>query len=72
MGMGRQARESEKCFEKVWDEIKHLCVCVWRGEHLLENAEEHVESIKRNLDKTIELMRDENNSSPILSLQQAN
>jgi len=39
--------------------MQNLCVCVWTGKGLLENAEEHVESIKRNLDATITQMKKE-------------
>lgn len=59
MGAARESRKSELIFNRVWGEMKSLCNCVWYGKDLLEEAQEHVDSIKENLDKTIEEMKHE-------------
>jgi hypothetical protein len=56
MGVGREKRESEKQFDKVWDCMRSLTVCVWYGGELLENAKEDVERMKILLGETIKLM----------------
>ena len=59
MGCDREGRESEKCFDKVWMQMKNLANCVWHGRDLLEDAQETVEIIKNGLDETISLMEKE-------------
>ena len=59
MGASREPRTSEKIFQRVWNEIYHLGNCVWYGKDLFESAEEHVDSIKKNLDRTIQEMKRE-------------
>lgn len=57
MGTAREARKSELIFGRVWNEMRNLSNCVWHP--LLKDAEEHVDSIKHNLDLTIEEMKHE-------------
>ncbi len=57
MGTSREPRKSEVIFGSVWNEIRNLSNCVWYGKVLLEDAQEHVDSIKKNLDMTIEQMK---------------
>ena len=64
MSASREARKSEKTFDRVWSEMRHLSNCVWHGSGLLEAAEEHVDSIKRNLDETIEQIKAEASKKP--------
>lgn len=54
---GREIRKSELIFGRVWNEMRGLCVCVWHP--LLENVEEHVDSVKHNLDLVVEEMKQE-------------
>ena len=57
MGVAREGRPSEKVFGEIWSEIRSLNNCVWHGVGLLENTEEHVHNIKRQLDLMLDLMR---------------
>ncbi|KKN70085.1 hypothetical protein LCGC14_0434100 [marine sediment metagenome] len=62
MGCDREGRESERCFDKVWMQMKNLANCVWHGRGLLEAAKEEAECIKKGLDETIRLMETEEES----------
>lgn len=59
MGCSREQRKSEKMFSEVMNKMLALNNCVWRGKILLEEAEEYVVVIKRELDEMIEQMKNE-------------
>lgn len=58
MSVSRESRESEILFKRTVVKVMELNSCIWYGASLLENAEEHVKSIVKDLDKVIELMKE--------------
>lgn len=59
MGCQRGPRPSEETFNVIWSEIRNLCNCVWHGKGLKRDAKEISENIKKQLDKMIIQMEDE-------------
>jgi len=59
MSGSREARESEKVFNKVWSRIQHLAICIWAGKHHLEDVKEMVDLTKSDLDAVVEYMEKE-------------
>lgn len=60
MGCSREARESEKTFDKVWNRMRNLAICIWAGKYHLEDVKEYVEYTKQDLDLIIRQMEAEN------------
>lgn len=60
MGTDRSPRPSEETFGIIWSKMRNLCVCVWSGKSLTQDAEEIALSLKRDLDQMIEQMKEEN------------
>ena len=58
MGISRKSRESEKILKHTIVKIMDLSNCVWYGDCLIKNAEEHVDSIIIDLENIIKLMKE--------------
>lgn len=60
MGTSREARESEKIFDRIFSEIRSLDKCLWYGNpYMRDDIIEYIDSIKGNLNNIMEAFDDE-------------
>lgn len=60
VGTGREARESEKIFDRIFSEIRSLDKILWYGNpHMREDIISYIESIKEHLNSIMEAFDDE-------------